>query len=101
MKTSIVVAHRGESMPLLLKVLSAFSSRKINLTKLEVNNPTMDGESPVLVMDRRGSLRSFPHVLYVDFEGSVEDENVKDAVDEISKIAVFVRILGCYAADPN
>ncbi|RLN15521.1 p-protein [Panicum miliaceum] len=55
-KTSMVVAHRGGSMMVLLKVLSAFSSRNINLTKLE-------------------------------------------AIQEIEKFAVFVRVLGCYAAD--
>lgn len=106
-KTSMVVAHRGGSMMVLLKVLSAFSKRNINLTKLEVNNPAMEGEEgPVMILDVRGSslspmLRSFPHVLYVDFEGSVEEENVRAAIKEIEGFSVFVRILGCYAADRN
>lgn len=102
-KTSIVVAHRGGSMVVLLKVLSAFSSRSINLTKLEVNNPSLEGKGPVMILDvrGRGTLRSFPHVLYVDFQGTVDDPNVKDAIDEISAYSEFVRILGCYAADPN
>lgn len=104
-KTSMVVAHWGGSMMVLFKVLSAFSSRGVNLTKLEASNPSMDDEGPpVMVLDVRGRrvMRSFSHVLYVDFEGSVDDdENAKDAVDEISKFSVFVRILGCYASDPN
>lgn len=57
-KTSMVVAHRGGSMAVVLKVLSAFSSRNINMSKL-------------------------------------------DAIKEIEKFAVFVRVLGCYAADTN
>ncbi|XP_072963818.1 arogenate dehydratase 1-like [Typha angustifolia] len=102
-KTSMVIAHRGGSMMVLLKVLSAFSSRNVNLTKLEVINSSNEGEAPVMILDvrGRGSLRAFPHVLYVDFEGSVDELNVKDAIDEISSFSVFVRILGCYAGDRN
>ncbi|PKA47120.1 Arogenate dehydratase 3, chloroplastic [Apostasia shenzhenica] len=103
LKTSMVVAHRGGSMMILLKVLSAFSSRNLNLTKLEVNNPSLEGEGPVLVLDLRGMgfLRSFPHVIYVDFEGSTQDPKVQEAMEEIARFSVFVRILGCYAADPD
>ncbi|KAH7664599.1 Bifunctional P-protein chorismate mutase/prephenate dehydratase protein [Dioscorea alata] len=103
MKTSMVVAHRGGSMTVLLKILSAFSSRDISLTKLEVNNPTMEGKGPVIILDVRSPamLKTFPHVLYVDFEGSIEDEKVKEAIDEISSFSVFVRVLGCYGADPH
>ncbi|KAG1354589.1 arogenate dehydratase 3, chloroplastic-like [Cocos nucifera] len=103
LKTSLVIAHRGSSMIALLKVLSSFSKRNINLTKLEVINSSNEGEAPVMILDvrGRGSLRAFPHVLYVDFEGSMEDSQVKEAIDEISSFSVFVRILGCYAADPS
>ncbi|XP_020572438.1 arogenate dehydratase 3, chloroplastic-like [Phalaenopsis equestris] len=102
-KTSMVIAHRGGSMMVLLKVLSAFSSRNINLAKLEVNNPSIEGQGPVMVMDVRGmgTLRAFPHVIYVDFEGSTEDSRVREAIEEIEGFSVFVRILGCYAADSN
>lgn len=104
LKTSTVVAHRGGSMAVLLKVLSAFSRRGINLTKLEVlNSASKADKSPVLILDmrRKGMLRAFPHVLYVDFEGSPENPEEKEAIDEISQTAEFVRILGCYAADTN
>lgn len=108
-KTSMVVAHRGGSMMVVLKVLSAFSSRNINLTKLEVINN--DGAAaagagarpPVMILDTsaRGAptLRAFPHVLYVDCEGTEHEPRVRDAIQEIEKFAVFVRVLGCYAAD--
>ncbi|KAL6642801.1 hypothetical protein ACP70R_020982 [Stipagrostis hirtigluma subsp. patula] len=109
-KTSMVVAHRGGSMMVVLKVLSAFSSRNINLTKLEVINndgaAASDGSGarpPVMILDTsaRGAptLRAFPHVLYVDCEGAAHDPRVREAIQEIEKFAVFVRVLGCYAAD--
>ncbi|KAL6906491.1 hypothetical protein ACP4OV_004092 [Aristida adscensionis] len=110
-KTSMVVAHRGGSMMVVLKVLSAFSSRGINLTKLEViNNDGAAGDAggggartPVMILDTsaRGAptLRAFPHVLYVDCEGAAHDPRVREAIQEIERFAVFVRILGCYAAD--
>uniref|UniRef100_A0A0D9XLR0 Prephenate dehydratase domain-containing protein n=1 Tax=Leersia perrieri TaxID=77586 RepID=A0A0D9XLR0_9ORYZ len=113
-KTSMVVAHRGGSMMVVLKVLSAFSSRNINLTKLEVINNDGGGNggagaatagTPVMILDTsaRGAptLRAFPHVLYVDCEGASHDPRVLDAIKEIEKFAVFVRVLGCYAADSN
>ncbi|KAJ0968346.1 hypothetical protein J5N97_025263 [Dioscorea zingiberensis] len=102
----MVIAHQGAAMMVILKVISAFSSRSLNLTKLEVINPVItDGKGPVMILDVRGkgslSLRAFPNVLYVDFEGSLEDSRVNDAIDDISKVSVFVRILGTYSADPN
>ena len=107
-KTSMVVAHRGGSMAVVLKVLSAFSSRNINMSKLEViNNEGGVGEPrpPVMILDTgaRGAptLRAFPHVLYVDCEGAADDPLVREAIKEIEKFAVFVRVLGCYAADTN
>ncbi|KAF3331708.1 arogenate dehydratase 3 [Carex littledalei] len=100
-KTSMVNALRGGSMMVVLKVLSAFSSHKINLIKLEVINSSGEGQAPVMILDvrGRGSLRAFPYVLYVDCEGSIEDPVIQEAIEEIEKFSVFVRILGCYTAD--
>ncbi|KAF3321307.1 arogenate dehydratase 3 [Carex littledalei] len=100
-KTSMVIAHRGGSMMVVLKVLSAFSSRNINLTKLEVINSSGAGQAPVMILDKTGSLRTFPHVLYVDCEGSIEDPVIQEVIEEIEKFSVFVRILGCYTADTH
>jgi prephenate dehydratase len=106
----MVVAHRGGSMAVVLKVLSAFSSRGINMSKLEIINNEGGGgagelRQPVMILDTgaRGAptLRSFPHVLYVDCEGAADDPLVREAIKEIEKFAVFVRVLGCYAADTN
>ncbi|KAK1297365.1 hypothetical protein QJS10_CPB15g00671 [Acorus calamus] len=86
-KTSMVVAHAGDdAMAMLRRVLSAFASRGVNLTKLE------------WLKGRR--LRVFARVMVVDFEGSVEEEeNVREAVKEVEESAAFVRVLGCYASD--
>ncbi|PIA49648.1 hypothetical protein AQUCO_01300425v1 [Aquilegia coerulea] len=100
-KTSMVVAHHTGTLTVLLKLLSAFSTRDINLTKLEVNPSRTNG--PVLVLDPKegGPMKEFPCILYVDFEGSMDDQNVKDALAEISEFPVFIRTLGSYSADPN
>ncbi|XP_031474893.1 arogenate dehydratase 1-like [Nymphaea colorata] len=95
-KTSMVITHQGGLQPL-LRVLSAFSSRNINLAKLEVKNFTAE---PVRILDvRDGSTKAFQHVFYVDFEGTIDDPKVKDAVAEISSFSTFTRTLGCYASD--
>ncbi|KAI3940260.1 hypothetical protein MKW92_051320 [Papaver armeniacum] len=101
-KTSMVVAHHSGTLDVLLKVLSTFSSRKISLTKLEVNS-AIDNNGPVKVLDAHegGSVKEYPCVLYVDFEGSIDDQKVKDAIAELSKLPVYVKILGCYSADPT
>ncbi|KAI3985461.1 hypothetical protein MKX01_033775 [Papaver californicum] len=102
-KTSMVVAHHSGTLDVLLKVLSTFSSRKISLTKLEVNS-SLNNNGPVKVLDAhegRGSVKEYPCVLYVDFEGSIDDQEVKDAIAELSKLPVYVKILGCYSADPT
>ncbi|OEL18615.1 hypothetical protein BAE44_0020366 [Dichanthelium oligosanthes] len=105
----MVVVHRGGSMMVLLKVLSVFSSHNINLTKLEVINnegAAADGSGarpPMMILDTsaRGAptLHAFPHVLYVDCEGATHDPRVRKAIKEIEKFTMFVRVLGCYAAD--
>lgn len=103
LKTSLVVGHHGSGgMEVVLGVLSALSSRGINLTKLEVgSNRKEDGVVRILDVHGRRGIQEFPHVLYIDFEGTMEDEKVKEAIDEVSNLSVFVRVLGCYMADPN
>lgn len=98
-----LVGHHGSGgMEVVLGVLSALSSRGINLTKLEVgSNRKEDGVVGILDVHGRRGIQEFPHVLYIDFEGTMEDEKVKEAIDEVSNLSVFVRVLGCYMADPN
>ncbi|KAF5186959.1 Arogenate dehydratase 5 protein [Thalictrum thalictroides] len=71
-KTSMVVAHHSRTLIVLLKLLSAFPIRNINLTKLEVN-PSRINCTAVLVLDPKEGrpLKEFPCILYVDFESSI------------------------------
>eukprot|EP01018_Ginkgo_biloba_P017983 Gb_10815 [translate_table: standard] len=97
LKTSIVVAHQG-GLDVLLRVLSAFSDRKINLTKLEIKPQTT---APLRVLDVTGggSVRQFEYVFYIDFEASMDDPNAQSAIQEVQGFTTFLRVLGCYAAD--
>ncbi|CAN6484947.1 unnamed protein product [Victoria cruziana] len=96
-KTSMVIAHQGGLQPL-LRVLSAFSSRSINLTKLEVKNSLKE---PIRILDPKegGTVKEFQHAYFVDLEGSIDDQKVLDAMTEISVFSPFMRVMGCYAAD--
>lgn len=62
-------------------ILLPFSKKGINLTKIE-SRPT-----------RR---RAWEYAFFVDLEGHIEDQKVKEAIDEISDHCVFIRILGSY-----
>jgi hypothetical protein len=77
-KTNIIIMHWGSSMVVLLKVLSTFSSRNVNLTKLKVINNEGEAGSPLVVILDTSSygapmLCAFPDVLYVDCKGAAQD----------------------------
>ncbi len=79
-KTSIIfkVKHTPGS---LINCLQRLAKHDINLTKLE-SRPMP--ESP------------WEYMFYVDFEGSVNDANVKIALSEMEAASYFIRILGSY-----
>jgi chorismate mutase/prephenate dehydratase len=79
-RTSILfsVKHRPGS---LCEALSAFSSRGINLTKIE-SRPA-----------RRGP---WEYVFFCDFEGHREDAKIKEALEELRTKATELKILGSY-----
>ncbi|KAH9317019.1 hypothetical protein KI387_018788 [Taxus chinensis] len=95
-KTSIVVAHDGE-LGVLFKVLSAFSFRDINLTKLE-SRPTKNRPLRV-VGDGPAFVKEFHCVFYIDFEASLSDRRVQNALTELKEFASFLRVLGSYSVD--
>ena len=65
----------------LYSVMQEFDRNKINLTKIE-SRPTKE--------------KPWEYNFYVDFEGHIEEDNVKKAVNNIEKKCTFVKILGSY-----
>ncbi len=79
-KTSLVFSTKN--IPgALYNILGAFANRNINLTKLE---------------SRPGKDRPWEYVFYVDFEGHMDDDLCKDALNEIKDKTSFIKILGSY-----
>lgn len=81
-KTSIVLAT-NQTPGSLLEALAVLGSYGINMTKLEsrpiIGNP-------------------WEELFYLDIEGNVEDENVKNALDQLANKTKYFKILGCYPA---
>ena len=79
-KTSMVLAT-GQEAGALSTVLSIFDSHSINLTKLE---------------SRPLASNPWEEMFYVDFKGNVNSDSVKSALNEITKVVRFIKVLGCY-----
>ena len=79
-KTSIVfsVKHRPGALYESLKDLAA---RNINLTKIE-SRPTRQ--------------KPWEYNFYLDFEGHREDKAAREALDNLEKTSLFVKVLGSY-----
>lgn len=79
-KTSIVfsVKHKPGA---LYKALAEFAIRNINLTKLE-SRPTKQ--------------KPWEYNFYLDFEGHREDQIVREALENLDKASIFVKVLGSY-----
>ena len=81
-RTSLVMA--GDDRPgSLFRSLQPFADRGVNLTKLE-SRP------------RRGA--PFEYVFYIDLDGSAEDPNVAQALDEVRLHTSMLKVLGSYPA---
>jgi prephenate dehydratase len=79
-KTSLAFATRN--IPgALYEAMGCFASREINMTKVE-SRP------------RRG--RAWEYVFFVDIDGHVNDPKVADALADLVRRAVFVKVLGSY-----
>ncbi len=84
-KTSLVFSIKDE-IGALHRILGAFASRNINLTKIE-SRPEW-GEP-------------WKYVFYLDFEGHRTEEKSIDALKEIAKLCIFVKTLGSYPRSAN
>jgi prephenate dehydratase len=83
-KTSLVFSELGEDHPgALVEALQAFSSREVNLTRIE--------SRPL----RQGLGR---YMFFCDLEGAASDPTVADAIASLRDLAASVRILGSYPA---
>jgi prephenate dehydratase len=81
-KTSLVFSELGEDHPgALVEALQVFSSRRINLSRIE--------SRPL----RRGLGR---YMFFCDLEGALSDQAVEEAVEALRGKAESVRILGTY-----
>ena len=80
-KTSILFSVKDKPGAL-YEMLKPFASRGISLTKIE---------------SRPSKKKAWEYHFFVDMAGHYDDENVKQAIDELSKECLFVKVLGSYA----
>lgn len=79
-KTSLILAtsHKPGS---LVETLSVFRDHNINMTKLEsrpiIGNP-------------------WEEMFYLDFQGNIQNQKVKQLLDEVGKHTRYLKVLGCY-----
>jgi prephenate dehydratase len=81
-KRKISILFEGKNIPAsLYKCLWAFATNNVNLTKIE-NLPSF--------------WKPFASQFWVDFEGSLDDENVQKSLDELKLFTSELRILWEY-----
>jgi chorismate mutase/prephenate dehydratase len=79
-KTSIMFSIK-DKVGALYDTLKAFKKNKINLTKIE---------------SRPSKRKAWEYYFFVDFLGHCDDKNIRNALKELEKHCVFVKILGSY-----
>ena len=79
-KTSIVFSVKDE-VGALYRMLEPFARNGVNLTKIE---------------SRPLKKKAWEYVFFVDMEGHMSNENVKEALNELEKNCIFLKILGSY-----
>ncbi|HWQ61675.1 MAG TPA: prephenate dehydratase, partial [Negativicutes bacterium] len=80
-KTSLICQINGEKPGSLCEILSEFASRRVNLVKIE-SRPARTG-------------LGF-YIFFLDAEGSLEEGNVRDAVDAVREKSIWFKNLGSY-----
>ncbi len=79
-KTSVVFSVKNKPGAL-YGALDEFARRNINLAKLE-SRPTRQ--------------KPWQYNFYLDFEGHREDRPAQEALENLEKISIFVKVLGSY-----
>ena len=97
-KTSILFSLK-EGPGVLFKALSVFALRDISLTKIE-SRPLRS--SPLVSADFDEGMKGssgFNYLFYIDFIGSLHDDNCQNALRNLEEFSIFVRVLGSYPRD--
>jgi chorismate mutase/prephenate dehydratase len=79
-KTSVMFAVK-DSPGVLYEILKPFATRKINLTKIE---------------SRPLKRKAWEYVFFIDMDGHCSEDNIKDAIAELTDVCSFVKVLGSY-----
>ncbi len=79
-KTSLVFSTLHQRAAL-AKCLNVLAEHELNLTKLE-SRPLRD--------------TPFEYLFYVDFEGNLADEPAGSAIEALTGLTAFLKVLGCY-----
>ncbi|MEK7880261.1 MAG: prephenate dehydratase [Deltaproteobacteria bacterium] len=79
-KTSVMFAIK-DSPGALYKMLKPFSTRNVNLTKVE---------------SRPIKTKAWEYIFFLDMDGHVTDKKIKDALKELTDMCLFIKVLGSY-----
>ena len=79
-KTSIMFSVKDEP-GILYRMLEPFSTRKINLSKIE---------------SRPLKKKAWEYIFFLDIEGHLEDDRVGEAVEDLRQYCQFLKVLGSY-----
>jgi len=79
-KTSLLLSVKNRPGAL-FGVLQPFANHKINLTKIQ---------------SRPSKRKAWEYIFFIDFSGHADDENVKNALEELREWSLFVKVLGSY-----
>lgn len=79
-KTSVMFSIK-DRVGALYEMLRPFADRQINLSQIE---------------SRPSRKKAWEYIFYVDLIGSIEDERIRLAVEELKQQAVFLKVLGSY-----
>ena len=83
-KTAIIVSIQNRAGAL-LDILGCFSARDINMTRI-ISRPSTD--------------KKWDYLFFIDVLGHKEDENLKQALQEVQQKAAFYKLLGSFPISP-
>lgn len=79
-KTSLLFSIKDQAGAL-YKMLYPFAKRGVNLTKIE---------------SRPIKTKAWEYVFFLDIDGHIADKKVKEAVDELKEMCIFLKVVGSY-----